>query len=261
MNGMLERILAAKAEETAILRKRWPIEAFYSSPRFETKCNSLKESLMKPEATGIIAEFKRKSPSAGDINLDASPEDVTTGYVRAGASGLSVLTDTVFFGGSIRILEKVREANTGIPVLRKDFILDPYQVYESKACGADVILLIAACLGRESAAHLASLAKQLGLEVLFEVHREDELQMVPNDADFVGINNRNLETMKTNTDISFHLAPLVPAPFIRVSESGISSAEMVRSLKTNGFSGFLIGEAFMKTSDPARSCREFIEKL
>ncbi len=261
MNGMLEKILAAKAEETAIQRKRWPVEAFYSSPWFDAKCISLKENLMKPGASGIIAEFKRKSPSAGDIHPNAIPEGVAAGYAMAGASGLSVLTDFPFFGGSTRVLEKIKNAGTGLPVLRKDFIVDPYQVYESKACGADVILLIAACLSSESAANLASLAKQLGMEVLFEIHSPEEINIVPADADLVGVNNRNLNTLKTNPETSFLLAPLIPDRFVRVSESGISIPEMVISLKSAGFKGFLIGEAFMKTADPARSCREFVEKL
>jgi indole-3-glycerol phosphate synthase len=261
MNGMLERILAAKTGETSIRKKRWPIEAFYSSPWFNTKCISLKENLMKPGASGIIAEFKRKSPSAGDIRPDAVPEDVAAGYAKAGASGLSVLTDFPFFGGSTLMLERIKNAGTGIPVLRKDFIVDPYQVYESKACGADVVLLIAACLSSKSASNLASLAKQLGMEVLFEIHSAEELNMVPADADLVGVNNRNLDTLKTDPETSFLLAPMISDRFVRVSESGISSPETVRSLRSSGYRGFLIGECFMKTSDPARSCREFVGKL
>jgi len=261
MNGVLERILAAKTEETAIRKKKWPVGNFYSSPLFDTKCISLKESLMRPGASGIVAEFKRKSPSAGDINPDAIPEVVAIGYAKAGASGLSVLTDFPFFGGSTLMLEKVKNAGTGIPVLRKDFIVDTYQVYESKACGADVVLLIAACLSRENAAHLAALAKQLGMEVLFEIHHAEELNMVPADADLIGVNNRNLDTLKTDPQTSFQLAPLIPDRFVRISESGISSPEAVRALKSAGYRGFLIGERFMKTSDPALSCRDFIEKL
>lgn len=261
MNGMLEKILAAKAEETAIRRRKWPAETFSTSPWFDRECISLKESLLKPGASGIIAEFKRKSPSAGDIHPDAVPEDVATGYANAGASGLSVLTDYPFFGGSTRMLEKIKNKVSVIPVLRKDFIVDPYQVFESKACGADVILLIAACLSRDKAALLANLAKQLGMEVLFEIHHANELNLVPADADMIGVNNRNLDTLKTDPETSFQLAPLIPDRFVRVSESGISSPETVRSLRSSGYSGFLIGESFMKASDPAFACRNLIEKL
>lgn len=261
MNGMLERILAVKAEETAIRKKRRPVETFSSSPWFDTKCISLRESLVRPGASGIVAEFKRKSPSAGDIHPDAVPEEVATGYAKAGASGLSVLTDFQFFGGSTRMLEKIKNTVSGIPVLRKDFIVDPYQVYESKACGADAILLIAACLSRDKAALLANLAKQLGMEVLFEIHHAKELIMVPAGAELVGVNNRNLDTLKTDPETSYQLAPLIPERFVRISESGINSPETVRSLRSSGYSGFLIGESFMKASDPALSCSNFIDKL
>jgi indole-3-glycerol phosphate synthase len=228
---------------------------------FFRKCNSLKEIILLPGSSGIIAEFKQKSPSKGLINATVDAGEVAKGYAAAGASGISVLTDFPFFGGSLENLRKARKSCPEIPLLRKDFMLDEYQLVEAKASGADVILLIAACLSKLQAAELAGLARELGMEVLFEIHGEEELDLIPDQADFVGVNNRNLKTMTVSLGTSFHLAPLIPDRFVKISESGISTPEDVSKLKAAGYQGFLIGENFMHTGDPAKACREFILKL
>lgn len=261
MSSILDTITAAKREEVALSRKSVPQEVLRSSPLFLRKCNSLKDNILLPGASGIIAEFKQKSPSKGVINASAVVEDVVSGYAAAGASGVSVLTDFPFFGGTLENLRKARMACPELPLLRKDFMIDEYQLVEAKASGADVVLLIAACLSKLQAQVLAGKARELGLEVLFEIHGEEELKLIPEHADFVGVNNRNLKTMKVSLETSFHLASLIPERFVKISESGISTPEDVIKLKAAGYRGFLIGENFMKTSDPVIACKEFIMKL
>jgi indole-3-glycerol phosphate synthase len=260
MRTILERITDTKREEIATNKKRISIEELKARPLHPRLIHSLKLNLDDPSSSGIIAEFKQKSPSKGVINAAAKVEDVTRGYARAGAAGLSVLTDFTYFGGSLGNLEKARLFNPDIPILRKDFVVDPYQLYESKASGADVILLIAACLSKDEAATLAGKAKELGLEVLFEVHDEEELALIPPDADFVGVNNRNLKTMEVSMETSLRLATRIPGQFLKISESGLSNPADIRELRTAGYQGFLIGENFMKTGDPEKACREFIKK-
>jgi indole-3-glycerol phosphate synthase len=260
MSTILEKIINTKREEIAYNKKRISLKELMEKPLYLRKINSLKKYLLDPSSSGIIAEFKQKSPSKGVINAAAKVEDITRGYVRAGASGLSVLTDFTWFGGSLGNLEKARLFNTDIPILRKDFIVDTYQLYESKASGADVILLIAACLSKDEAATLAGKATELGLEVLFEIHDEEELALIPLDADFVGVNNRNLKTMEVSLETSLRLAPLIPGQFLKISESGLSDPAIILTLRKAGYQGFLIGENFMKTGDPEKACREFILK-
>lgn len=258
---ILDEINACKRLEIAEAKAKMSLLGLCESPLFTRSCNSLKGALREPGASGIIAEFKTKSPSKGIINPDAEVVRVTTGYVSAGVSGLSVLTDSRYFGGSLRDLEKARAANPHSPILRKDFILDPWQIYEAKAYGADLILLIAASLDKDEMLELARTAKELGMEVLAEVHEESEIEKINPFVDLVGVNNRNLKTFQVDLETSVRLSHLLPATLIRISESGLSSAENVRYLRNAGFEGFLMGENFMKTSNPAHACKQFIAEI
>ncbi len=220
-------------------------------------------ALLAEGASGIIAEHKRKSPSKGVINDTLSLEEVTQGYAKAQASGLSVLTDVAFFGGSAEDLQKARIANPNIPILRKDFMIDEYQILEAKAWGADVILLIAACLSPSEIENLGKKAHELGLEVLLEIHDEEELRQSPLEfVDIIGVNNRNLKNFaENNVNASMHLASLIPEGKVKISESCISQPETITLLKSYGYKGFLIGETFMKETNPGTKLAEFIAKI
>jgi indole-3-glycerol phosphate synthase len=217
--------------------------------------------LLKNGSSGIIAEFKKKSPSKGDINSGADIIDITLNYTEAGVAGISVLTDDEFFGGSLEDLSAAREKNPETPILRKDFIIDEYQVLEAKAYGADLILLIAANLEEKLAEILAKKAKTLGMEVLMEVHNAKELKKVNDFVDIVGVNNRDLKTFKTDVETSVKLSGLIPHRYVKISESGIEDAETIQLLKNKGFKGFLIGETFMKTENPGEACKKLISEL
>ena len=258
---ILGKIIETKKEEVALQKTKVTIEQFKQYPHFSGTCNSLKNNLLKEGSSGIIAEFKQKSPSKGEINNSAGIEEVTRGYSEAGVAGISVLTDSEYFGGSLMNLLKARDANPGTPILRKDFIIDPFQLYEAKAFGADVILLIAACLEKDLAEELARLAKQLGLEVLMEVHDAGELEKVNSYVDMIGVNNRNLNTFQVDTRTSENLGTLIHEQYVKISESGISHPETIRMLRKIGYRGFLIGETFMKTGNPAGACKKFISEL
>lgn len=258
---ILDEINANKRLEIADAKKRISLEALKNAPSFTRAINSLKGALREPEASGIIAEFKTKSPSRGVINSNAKVKTVTAGYVAAGVSGLSVLTDDRFFGGSLSDLENARKANPLTPILRKDFILDPYQIFQAKAYGADLILLIAASLTNDEMLELARTAKELGLEVLAEFHTEEELDKLNPYVDIVGINNRDLKTFQVDLEVSVRMSRLLPSKVIRISESGLSTARDVHYLRETGFEGFLIGENFMRTADPIRSCKQFIREI
>lgn len=210
--------------------------------------------------TGIIAEFKRRSPSKGWINESASLERIAGGYALNGASALSVLTDEKYFGGNLDFLRTVASM-VDVPVLRKDFIIDEYQLFQAYEVGADAVLLIASCLSRESCRALASKAHELGMEVLLEIHSADELGHLDCGADMVGVNNRNLGTFHTDVNNSFALAELLPKDSVLVSESGISDPKTICRLQDAGYSGFLIGETFMKTADPAESLLRFVDEI
>jgi indole-3-glycerol phosphate synthase len=210
--------------------------------------------------TGIIAEFKRRSPSKGWIQQEADPTVVPPSYETAGASALSILTDEPFFGGTLHDVQQARPL-VQIPILRKDFTVDPYQVYQARAVGAHAILLIAACLTKEEVNGLTALAHELELEVLLEVHSAHELAYVSDHTDMVGVNNRNLGTFHTDVENSFQLAGLLPKDKLLVSESGISNPQTVHRLREAGFRGFLIGECFMKTANPGHSLETFIHQL
>jgi indole-3-glycerol phosphate synthase len=259
--NILEKIVETKKAEIARQKKVMPVAQLKNFPGYQRKCNSLKAALLKHNSSGIIAEFKQKSPSKGEINFGVKAEEVTKGYADAGAAGLSVLTDYEYFGGTLANLSKAREVNPEIPILRKDFMIDTYQIVEAKAFGADVILLIAACLEKEQAETLAKKAKSLGMQVLMEVHNAEELKKVNDFVDMVGVNNRNLKTFEVDVKMSVKLAEFIPERFVKISESGLAGAETIHYLRNYGFKGFLIGETFMKTENPGEACRKLIESL
>ncbi|HEY4935136.1 MAG TPA: indole-3-glycerol phosphate synthase TrpC [Puia sp.] len=259
MENILEKIVSYKKEEIKLRKKESPVHLLEKQAGFKREIFSMKKFLTDPEKIGIIAEFKKKSPSKGIINDSAIVEEVTAAYARCGASMISVLTDSPSFGGSTEDLIHARFNN--LPILRKDFILDPYQLVESRAMGADVILLIAACLRPAETRSLAAAAHQLGLEVLLEIHEEKELDHLCSDIDVVGINNRDLKTFTVDIDRSIRLAELLPFNKLRISESGIRDIETILQMKTAGFNGFLIGEQFMKAPDPAIAFASFVDQL
>ena len=258
---ILDKIVVRKREEIAAAKANVSIKQLESSALFNRQTYSFKDFLLDPARTGIIAEFKRRSPSKGIINDKVSVEDVTTGYAAAGASALSVLTDTDFFMGTQQDLAKARAVNQ-IPVLRKDFMIDEYQVLEAKAWGADIILLIAAILTPMEIDTLASLAKSLGLNVLLEVHNMEELQRsIHPKLDAIGVNNRNLADFTVSVQTSFDLVDHIPADFMKISESAISNTHVINELKQAGFNGFLIGENFMRQEHPGEAMKEFVKGL
>jgi indole-3-glycerol phosphate synthase len=218
---------------------------------------SFKKALAN-STSGIIAEFKRRSPSKGWIHPDADVKTIVSGYEQAGATAISVLTDELFFGGSFRDFKKARKLITRIPLLRKDFIVDEYQLYQSKVLGADVILLIAACLTPEEVSRFAGIAHDLNLEVLLEIHNEAELAHIQSNIDVVGINNRDLKTFVTDIQHTIDLANKIPEAYVKISESGLSNPETVIQLRKAGFKGFLMGEIFMKTDNPAQTLKEYV---
>jgi len=251
--------VAVKERQVEFEKTEIPVSEWEKRPFFMRKTFSLCTSLMDNTKTGIIAEFKRKSPSRGIINDRALVENVTKAYRMSGASGLSVLTDRAFFGGSSGDLEKARDND--IPILRKDFIIDEYQVVQAKAIGADVILLIAACLSPERVKRYAAFAKKIGLEVLLEIHNEAELDHICGDTDMIGVNNRDLRTFKVDIKTSLELINKIPTNKIAVAESGISDVETIVTLKQAGFKGFLMGETFMKEADPGKAFADFVNGL
>ena len=256
---ILEKIIADKRKEVALKKQLIPTRQLEQSVLFERETRSLAKALR--EGSGIIAEHKRRSPSKSVINNSLSVQDVALGYETAGASGMSVLTDGKYFGGSLDDLLLARAATT-FPLLRKEFIVDEYQILEAKAHGADAILLIAASLTRKEIEDFSAFAKALHLDVLCESHNKEELlkSIVPS-VDMLGINNRNLKTFEVSIEISKDLVTLIPNDFVKVSESGISSVSAIKELQPYGFEGFLIGENFMKTDDPGASAKEFIKQL
>ncbi len=256
--GLLDKIVAQKRREVEQAKDSIPIAALAREAHYTRSCVSLSGALETPGASGVIAELKRKSPSKGELKMDLSIAEVSTGYAAAGATALSILTDTEFFGGSNQDVRDARALNH-CPILRKEFIVDPYQVHEAKAIGADVILLIARLLDARELKLLAQTAVDLGLEVLCEVHEESELERsLIDQVQLLGINSRNLDTLAIDLASFERIGASIPDSKVRIAESGISDAQVVRSLRAKGFSGFLIGENFMKTPDPAAACRAFI---
>ncbi len=258
MRNILENIIKNKTEEVLYKRKMFPLDTG-KYPNMERTTISLKNTLLKNDY-GIIAEFKRKSPSKGNINKVANIEKTTAGYIKSGASAISVLTDELFFGGTNQDLVTARIYND-CPILRKDFIIDEFQIYETKSIGADAILLIASVLSPYKVKRFAMIAKQIGLEVLLEIHTKSELDRINEYIDIVGVNNRNLEDFTVSIENSLELFDFIPNEFLKISESGIDTVEKLLKLKEKGFNGFLIGEQFMSTENPEISCADFIAEI
>jgi indole-3-glycerol phosphate synthase len=257
--NILDKIVVDKHKEVQAKQRVLTVDFLKKSPLFIRPLNSMSESICS--GSGIIAEFKRRSPSRSVINQTAAVADVVRAYEKAGASAISVLGDTKYFGGALEDLIQARNS-VDIPVLRKEFIIDPYQIYEAKAFGADTVLLIAAILSEREITEFSKLAKSLGLEILLEIHNKKELENSDlTYVDMVGVNNRNLKTFEVSLEISKELSMLIPDEKVKVSESGISSVEAINELRNYGYKGFLIGENFMKTDDPGSSAAEFINKL
>jgi indole-3-glycerol phosphate synthase len=257
--NILSTILERKRIEIGERRSTVSTAMLEAENLFNAERRSLYQFLLDPAKTGIIAEFKRRSPSKGWINKNADVNRITEGYARFGASAISVLTDDYFFGGSFSDLVVAR--TWGIPVLQKDFIIDEYQLVEARARGADAVLLVAACLSPAEVKHLASFANALGLEVLLELHDETELGHICEETRIVGVNNRNLRNFAVDIDNSLRIADAIEKGKLKVAESGINSVEMIMRFRTKGFHGFLIGEYFMYHADPASAFEEFVKEL
>lgn len=257
--NILDKIVAYKKGEVAAAKASKSIAELEQMPFFSKPVLSLKEFLLDDAKTGIIAEYKRQSPSKGIINATATVEEVTAAYAQHGASGISVLTDTNFFGGSLDDLLKA--TINEVPLLRKDFMIDEYQFIEAKAHGAEVVLLIAACLSPKEVKYFATFAKNIGLEVLLEIHNEQELEHICDEVDLVGVNNRNLKDFIVNIDASIELIKSIPSSKIAVAESGISNTDTIVTLRQAGFRGFLIGENFMKQPKPSIAFADFVTEL
>ncbi|MBS1557482.1 MAG: indole-3-glycerol phosphate synthase TrpC [Bacteroidetes bacterium] len=259
--NILEKIIEHKKQEVGERKKRISIKQLEQNRYFFSQPFSFKKSIQDKDRFGIIAEFKRKSPSKGVINDVADVAQVTTGYVQAGASALSILTDATFFGGCHEDLVTARKLNQ-CPILRKDFIIDEYQIVEAKSIGADAILLIAAILKPEQIKYLSDFAHSFGLEVLLEVHSFKELYPeVFSSVDLIGVNNRNLKTFEVDINLSKKLLPFIPDNIVKISESGISQPETIIDLRKQGYEGFLMGENFMKHNRPELAAADFILTL
>jgi len=257
---ILDKIIIDKRQEVILKKSVIPISQLENSVLFGNRTVSLSKNL-RASTSGIIAEHKRRSPSKGEINYNFSVEEVVKGYESAGACGISVLTDGKYFGGSLDDLLLAR-ASVNLPLLRKEFIIDEYQILEAKAFGADVILLIGAVLTRNEIKSLSEFAQSLALEVLLEVHNEEELnKAIMPSLDMIGVNNRNLKTFEVNLENSLKLASKIPNDFVKVSESGIESITSIKKIQKTGYQGFLIGETFMKNNAINPFTKEFISKI
>lgn len=260
---ILEEICARKRYDLEAIKEAMPPRALYKKVEdmMDTAPQgpSLSEALRK-SSTGIIAEFKRKSPSKGWIKEEGRADIIPASYEKAGATALSILTDEPYFGGSPDYVRTARPM-VSIPILRKDFMVDEYQVFEAKEMGANAILLIAACLTKEECQSMAQTARSLGLDTLLEIHSESELDYISDYISVVGVNNRNLHVFRTDIQTSVALAPKIPSEFVKISESGLSNPADVKMLQLCGYNGFLMGERFMKTPDPAMALSEFISNL
>lgn len=258
--NILDQIILDKRREVELKKKVLPVSQLEKSELFGQEKISLSQNLIKSE-TGLILEHKRRSPSKSTIQNGKTVEEVVKGYQTSGACAVSVLTDAKYFGGSVDDLLLAR-AVLDIPILRKDFTIDEYQIIEAKSIGANAILLIASVLDKKEIDKFSLLAKSLGMEVLLEVHNLQELQnSMTEHVDMIGVNNRNLKTFEVSIQISKELSKEIPNDFVKISESGISNPETVDELKKFGYKGFLIGENFMKTDNPGLSAREFLSKI
>jgi indole-3-glycerol phosphate synthase len=258
---ILDEIIAYKKQEVKDLQFRTTFAQLESSEYFNRVCPDIKAEFLRTDKVGIIAEHKRQSPSKGIINSTNTVEEIVKGYQTAGATAVSVLTDNKYFGGSNKDLLKARKV-IDIPILRKDFTVSEFQVLEAKALGADMILLIAHAIETKLLKQLAKTAKNIGLNILLEVHTLEELDDTLNDfVDLVGVNNRNLKTFEVDIQNSINIAKHIPSEFIKIAESGISNTTTIKEQQQHGFNGFLIGENFMKTKNPAQACIDFIKEL
>lgn len=257
--NILDTIVAHKKKEVAERKSRTSVAELEKGYFFHHPTLSLTQFLLDPQRTGIIAEYKRKSPSKGIINDRATVEEVTTAYAANGASGISVLTDQEFFGGTLNDL--VEATINEVPLLRKDFMIDEYQLFEAKAFGAEVILLIAACLTPAEVRQMATRARELGMEVLLEIHNDEELGHICDEVNLVGVNNRNLKTFEVSIQTSLDLINKIPSQKPAVAESGISDVDTIVTLRQAGFKGFLIGENFMKQASPSIAFADFVHQL
>ncbi len=262
MADILEEIVAWKRREVEIMKEMQPTQKLQRIIEEQTyyKRPPIADAL-KTSQSGIIAEFKRKSPSLGWINEDAKPDNIPFSYQQNGAAAVSILTDNRYFGGDDSFIKEARMSGVRIPVLYKNFIIDEHQLYQARLSGASTVLLIAACLDLHECKRLLYTAHSLGLEVLLEMHDEDELEYAELGPDLYGINNRHLGSFQTDVETSFRLCEQLPDNAVKISESGISNPETVRQLREAGFEGFLIGEAFMKTEDPGLALADFIAKI
>jgi indole-3-glycerol phosphate synthase len=257
--NILENIILQKRREVEAAKKGKDIAFFENQPLFARETISLRRSVAKNAGFAVIAEFKRRSPSAGLINEHSFVSDVINDYAENDAAGISILTDEIFFGGSLSDLETARFVAK--PLLRKDFIIDPWQIYEAKAFGADAILLIASCLTKNEIKNLAETARSIGLETLLELHLEEELSYISETIDLVGINNRNLGNFAVNLEHSAKMAERIGKDYLKIAESGITNLSDLRYLEQCGFDGFLIGSLFMKEKEPGTAFKNFIQKL
>ena len=257
---ILDKIVRDKKLEVEKLSSNSSIKELESSSLFSRQCISLKDSILKSSG-GIICEFKRRSPSNNNINYKSNISEVVNGYQKAGAAGLSILTNKQYFDGDIQDILEIRDI-ASIPILRKEFIISEYQIIEAKSIGSDAILLIASILSKEDIKNYSSLAKDIGLEVLFEIHDTEELEKLSGEnIDIIGVNNRNLDTLEIDLQNSVDLYNKIPNSFVKISESGISKVESILKLREVGYQGFLIGENFMKTDDPFESAYNFIKEV
>jgi indole-3-glycerol phosphate synthase len=261
MKNILEEICDNKRQEVARQKEAVSLTQLEDAIAVQSRQTiSFKQALINSDS-GIIAEFKRRSPSKGWINQNANVQCVVKAYEDAGACAISCLTDEKYFGGSFSDFHIARDLIRKIPLLRKDFIVDEYQIYQSKTMGADVILLIAACLTQEESLHFSKIAHELEMEILLEIHNQAELAYIQPNIDVVGINNRDLKTFHTDIQRTIELAHQIPAEYVKISESGISEPETVIQLRKEGFKGFLMGENFMKAENQAKTLLDFIEKV
>jgi len=259
---ILQEIVAHKRQEVEQFKREVSEQEIHRrvEPLLDFRPSSMRKAL-KSSDTGIIAEFKRRSPSKGWIKEDGRADVIPLAYQQKGAAALSILTDEHYFGGSDTFISTARNSGVDIPVLYKNFIIDEYQLFQARLCGASAVLLIAADLTKGECKTFTHTAHELGLEVLLEMHAEGELEYAELEPDMCGINNRNLGSFVTNVENSFRLATLLPQEAVKVSESGISNPDTVRELRAAGFRGFLIGETFMKEANPGEALATFIQQL
>ena len=264
MKDILEEIVAHKRQEVAVFKKqtdRHLLQQEVESLMLHSPAPASMSQALRSSATGIIAEFKRKSPSKGWIKENGSAAVIPLSYQQQGAAAVSILTDSHFFGGADAFITTARNSGVTLPILYKNFVIDEYQLLQARRCGASAVLLIASCLSKAECARLTQVAHQLQLEVLLEMHHEKELEYADCGADMFGINNRSLGTFVTDVQHSFRMATLLPDASVKVSESGISHPAIVKELRETGYNGFLIGEHFMKQEKPSEALHQFILQL